>query len=283
MTTTPQQRRILVRTNIDWAQMTPERFRAQNDPLQPQLFIHAAVKHDLPAIFSRTFGIDYFRYRAELQRIGRSSLEAVEDAVITIGFNDFENWFHDDTEEFIFPIDDDDLFAPDLAESATGISEDTVIVLWRHVMAGYASFTPEASVQRRDEKILFSNNWGVRKSFLRENFSPDRAKLFLARHMTAHEEMLRFLNLVPTDEKLTGARRFTELEHPRIQMQPSSRGVDYMHPGSLQFFGRLAQSGAPEEAMRAFTADADLIVPDYVSWARPSLEALWSTFSRLKE
>ena len=281
MIATPVQCRILVRTNVDWTAMTPERFRAQDDPLQPQLFIHAAVKHDLPGIFSRTLGVDYFRYRAELQRIGRSSLETVRDTVISVGFDDFESWFDDDNEEFIFPIDDDDLFAPDLAQAVAGIPRETAIVMWRHVMAGYPEFTPEAAVQQRNEKILFSNNWGVRKSFLKENFSPERAKVFLARHMTAHEEMLRFLNLVPADEKLTGARRFTELEHPRVQVQPASRSVDYMHPGSLQFFGRLAQNGVPEQAMRAYSANADLSIPDYVSWAKPYLEALWSTCSRL--
>ncbi len=277
--------RILVRTAIDWNAMTPEGFRSQTDPMAPQLFIHGAVKHDLPTLFEQTFGVNFFRYRAELQKISEQSIRSVENAEITKGFNGFESWFENDQDEFIFPIDDDDLFAPHLAQAIGAVGPETVLIVWDHIMAGFVDFKPSVSIKKLDHPVLFSNNWGVRKSFLREQFTAEEAKWFLARHRHAHEECVRIFN-IPYDHMPDGPlKKFVPLAHPAIQVERTCYGADYMHPGSLHFFSMLTQNGngSPGENLQAFNQEAALPCPEYIQWAAPYFEAYSSAIQRLRE
>lgn len=238
---------------------------------------------DLPGVFERVYGVDYFRYRAELQRIAQSSLEAVEGAIITAGFEDFEDWFYDDTEEFVFPIDDDDLFAPNLADALSDISDDTALVVWPHAKAGFVEFKPPPAVKRKKNPTLDPNNWGVRKSFVRETLTLDDAKLFFARHMVAQEHTVRTLDIASKRDAPSKATKFQPLFHPRVKVPPEAFGLNYMHPGSLQFFSTLAKDGSPEEAYRDYRPDTEFAVPEYLDWAKPYLEAYRTAIPRLRE
>src|SRR5450432_630473 len=115
--TKPVQARILVVTDVEWASMTDATFASQDDPTRPLAFLEIAKRHDLPRIFLEAFGVDFFRYRGELRRIAQASLERIPGARLSIGFEDFDRWFYDDDDEFIFPIDDDDLYHPRLVET----------------------------------------------------------------------------------------------------------------------------------------------------------------------
>jgi hypothetical protein len=262
--------------------MTDERFRSQSDPTQPLLFIRGAASQDLPGAFLRTFGVNYYAYRSELQRIAAAALSSVDVDAMSVGFDDFDNWFHDETDEVIFPIDDDDLFAWNLRDAIKAMGTDSALVLWSHVMAGFIDFKIVPAVSRQILPLLYSNNWGVRKSFLRSNFDVIDAKQFLAHHHIAHRNSLHLLGISVTHLPEGPLRTFASLVHPRVALIGDCYGVDYMHVGSLQLYSALTTVGSPEESLRRYPVEDVLPIPEYIAWAEPYLREMQTAIPRLR-
>jgi hypothetical protein len=267
--------RILVRTTVDWAGMTAEAFRNQTDPYRPEIFVYHAVHHDLPGKFRQAFGVDYFAYRHELQRIARGSYEHAIGCELSIGFGDFEQWFNDDADEFVFTTDDDDLFAPHLASATASVDADTAILVWPPVMFGFVEFRPPMTVERHYYPMLFTNNWAVRKSFLREHFEPEQARRFLAYHDVAQAETMRLLGIQRRLDLADG--RFSPLFHHRVLPILDALSVEYMHPGSLHIFNTLG-----EGRLADYDPTIPIPVPEYVSWAAGYLENMRTAIHRLR-
>ena len=117
--------RILVRTDTDWSRMDEQRFVAQGDAALPLLFIRGSAKRGVLDIWNAAFGMTFFEYRARLQRIAFDCLSANPTAIISRGLHDLESWLYAPDDEIIAPIDDDDLYRPDLSSivnSFTGVN-----------------------------------------------------------------------------------------------------------------------------------------------------------------
>jgi hypothetical protein len=258
--------------------MTPETFRCQEDPQRPRIFVDNAVAQDLPTRFCQAFGVDYFAYRAELQRIARSCLARVVGSRISVGFGDFEEWFCHPDDELIFPVDDDDLFAPVMASSLSAITDDTALVIWPAVVAGFVNFERPARVARHMLPLLFTNNWGVRKAFLQDHLDPQRARQFLAHHNLAQSESMRLLGVQDPGGPLPG---FAPLVHPRVLPVLASLSVEYVHPGSLHLFSTLTNENRLAQ-LSEYDPTAAVPVPDHVGWAAAYLESMRTTLVRLR-
>jgi hypothetical protein len=276
--------RILIRTNVDWASMDTESFGRQSDPTLPVGFIRRSVEHRHPEVFAEAFGVGYFRYRGELARIAREHISRVHHARVSVAFDDFEQWFLDDSEEFIFPTDDDDVFSPHLAEVMRGVEADTNVVLWSAVQAGYIAVLdpsiPPGAV-RYDFPILFSNNWGIRKSFLRSKFDMDGCKLFLSDHQVAQRRIAAHVGVV--HDTPASEFPFVPLFSSEVARVDACYSVQLAHPGSLLFFGAAGISGPlATELLRKFDPSVLVDAPDYAAWAGPFLREVASVVPRLK-
>jgi hypothetical protein len=275
--------RIFVRTNVNWSAMDAEAFASQADPTRPLPFINGAVTHDLPGAFRDAFHVDFFRYRAAIRQIAQSSLERVQGARRSFGFDDFDAWFYDERDELVFPIDDDDLFHPELARAVDRVAGDTCIVVWDSVQAGFLDHDTTPGCRRYVWPALFSNNWGVRKSFLRKAFDAPTCRRFLADHLFAQECMVRQLD-VSLDWMPDGAfRSFAPLAKPGVVLLADCYSLNYFHVGSACFFGALVEQGSPRELYRHFDPSLTLEVGDYALWADGYLREFSSVVPRLRQ
>lgn len=273
--------RILVRTDVDWSSMTEESFASQVDPTRPLGFLAAATENDLPGTFREVFGVDFFRYRAEVRRIAEASLRNVRDVQVSTGFEGADAWFLDGEDEFIFPTDDDDFFRPDLARAVEHAAPGTRILLWDAVQAGLAPTDPNPVCRRVEWSALGSNNWAVRKSFLREQF-PDTWKEFLSDHEFAQRSMVRFLD-VPLDYMPEGPMRsFAPLLGEGVMVLSDCYSLNSLHIGSLQFFCWLLWDGSPRDLYPTFATGQRVPLQESVRWAEPYVDEVSSLISRLQ-
>ena len=241
--------RILVRTDVDWGSMDVERFAAQDDPTRPLLFIRHALERDLIPMFRRIYGMDYFEFRGAIQRLAASRLAAVAGARVSVGFADFETWFHDPSDELVCPVDDDDIFHPGLVARLHALAPETELVIWKHAAVGYAPTQTRAGVHRWNEHVLFSNNWGIDKAYLRRLLPPDEARLFLSCHRTAQSRMAGVYG-IPERLDQGGFGHFVELEHERLRFLDEFLSLQLFHVGSLSGLWARSLQGADENALR---------------------------------
>jgi hypothetical protein len=203
---------------------------------------------------------------------------------VSFGFDDFEQWFFDEREEFIFPTDDDDLFSPHLADVMESVEAGTNVVLWSAIQAGYyAAFDPSIppGVVRYDMPFLFSNNWGVRKSFLRSKLSVDDCKLFLSHHHVAQRTMVDHIGVNHDTPETEFA--FASLLSPEVTLVIGCFSVQLAHPGSLQFFGAAGISGpSAKELLQQRDPSIQVDAPDYAPWAESFLRQTASVVPRLR-
>jgi hypothetical protein len=260
--------RIVVRTNVDWRTMDRETFARQDDPTRPLLFIAHAAQQDIVGVFERVFGVRYFDFRASIRDIASEGLRAVPDARITNGFEDFDAWFFSDEEEFLFPVDDDDIFNPALTAAVRELEPSTDVVIWNHAGVGYAADQRLPAVHRWTERVLFSNNWGIRKSFLRKLLPSDACRRFLACHRTAQSTLVRSYG-IPEQSNQGDFNVFVDLDNPGVRHLDDALGLQLFHVGSL--IGFWARSRV-EDVERSFS-EVDLTVPislpGDLRWAEP--------------
>lgn len=276
----PLPARILVRTNVDWHHMNADAFEQQDDPTRPLLFIRLASQRHAIDAFKEIFDFDFFAFRAEMKAIGAASLHAVRGARLTLGFRDFHNWLDDPEDEMVFPIDDDDVFHPELATLASSVAPETSIVVWQHAAFGHAPPEYHAGVGRFESAILMTNNWGVRKSFLRSKFSRDEALRFLCDHGDAQRHMLRLCGLSMNPEFGILAPCYTGLHVPSVRFVEGHFGLQLLHPASLTQVLYDALVGA-EARFEKLDLEAANPLPNSLEWARPSVEQYHALIARL--
>jgi hypothetical protein len=235
--------RILCRTDIDWesavraersetraghaARMLP---RPSLAPTSLVRFLEALEDKHILDVWDEFFDVDLITLRYELNRISQDNLSLVRDARLTVGLHDFPAWYERDEDEMIYPIDDDDYFHPDLAGTAPNVGDETAIVFWPHIAYTYDD-SGSPTLAKRPVRTLLSNNWGVRKSFLKEQFTEQEARRILTDHAYAALEVSRRF----------GCRRPAHNEHwwdvelraERARFLSQSYGVSLVHVGSL--------------------------------------------------
>jgi hypothetical protein len=275
--------RVLVRTDVDYASMTASTFAAQEDPTRPLLFIRFATNARCLETFERVFGYGFFRLRAELRASAEDGLSLMRGVRKSVGFADFDAWFDDPEDELVFPIDDDDVFHPDLAARAT-LPADAAMVVWGWRALGVHPWGVQPALHHADGPILLSNNWGVRKSFLRSALSKDDARRFLADHATAQEAMVHHLGLASkTGWDGMFANAFTELRHPSVHFIEGAHSLQLLHPASLYLLALAAQTGDLETHLRALDVAHAVPLPAELGWAAPAVARYESLVLRLAE
>lgn len=253
--------------------MTSEQFAAQKDPSRPLMFIAYAAQHGLLDAFKSAFGIDLFRFRETVRHIAEENLRAVRGAEVTIGLSNFEDWFASDEDEFIFPVDDDDMFHPSLSEVTTRLTKDTELVFWKHATLGYAPFEPPA-IRLWNDRVLFSNNWGIRKSCLRERLSTEESRQVLSCHRTAHLTVSNWHpNDKPKDPPLFDMPSLSEGDHAAFI--PDHFSLQMGHVGSVcGFWARHQERGTSgaEDIFEGVDIGAEVRLPEGLEWAAPFME-----------
>ncbi|HXH26061.1 MAG TPA: hypothetical protein VNI78_12470 [Vicinamibacterales bacterium] len=212
------------------------------------------------------FRLDLFEFRARLQGIAIDNLLSVSVDARSVGFDHFAEWFSSADDEMIYPIDDDDYFHPALTSTAPDEDDTTVLVVWRHLQYTYTEDGAPCIIVPQ-MRTLFSNNWGVRKSFLRAHFDAATARRILADHETAAQELAAVLGIGPGSQ--TG--RWWEVPFegvPGVAVLPDSYGLSLKHVGSLLTLHRALRRGEME-ALRRPRLDVPVTVTPELRWVEP--------------
>lgn len=224
---------IVVRTNTDWANMTMSKFVNQQEPQSPREFVR--IGKELLPQWEQATGQNYFRYRERVRRLCFGKLRALE-LPITVGA-DKVDW--DSEDEFLIPIDDDDILLPSVRTIAEHIDESVNLVIWQRI-TNYLG-------DERLENPCFGGqldtcNWAVRKSFLAQWGYSDRLQV-LSRHWYAAGIMSPKLGgKIPPRDLLGRAKRALvnrtagiRLQHPSIRVLDEKHSIYYLHSASISF------------------------------------------------
>jgi hypothetical protein len=176
----------------------------------------------------------------------------------------------------IYPIDDDDYFHPELARTAPTAAEQTAIVFWPHVVYTY---DPAGSpiLSTRPVRTLLTNNWGVRKSFLKEHCTENEARRVLMDHAYATRTIAAALGVrrPERDEKWWDV----ELKAEQATFLSTSFGLSLIHVGSLLRLLR-AREGV---SLTHFRLDESAEIPSEMTWVEPWIRQAEQVFRSLRK
>jgi len=254
--------RILCRTDVDWESAAGRLPRPTQASPAFVSVLESLDSSGVLDVWDSTFTLAFGSFRAQLAQIATANRLSIRDARLSVGFDDFSAWYRSDEDEMIYPIDDDDYFHPDLAGTAPRASDETAIVFWPHLVYTYDD-NGSPTFLTRPVRNLLTNNWGVRKSFLKEHFGEGQARLVLTEHSHAARALARAL----------GGRRLNEneswfdvdLEAERAVFLPASFGISLIHVGSMLRLMRVRE-GVPLDHFR-LTESAE--IPDEIAWVEP--------------
>jgi len=282
--------RVLCRTDLDWGALARAHGAGADsgaaslprpEDAYPKLFkmVDRLEQRDILQIWDRLFRVNLFAFRHELQRISLDNLRSVRDARLTIGFRDFEAWYEGDDDEMIYPIDDDDYFHPDLARTAPDEADETPFVFWLHMQYVYDKHTGSPMLQRAMLASLLSNNWGIRKSFLKKHFSTGVAKRVLADHSTAAVRLAEVFGLDRPPGPLGWSK--IDLRDSPARFYPEAYGLGLKHVGSLLSLSAALRDGDVAPLTRPRLGER-VGVPDDLRWAEPWIRRAEAAFRSLQ-
>jgi hypothetical protein len=279
--------RIVVRTNTDWRGMGAAEFAAQGGPIVPTRWIRFTAAKDVFALWDAAFDIDFFTYRAEVRDIAVSSLTSAGADLISIGLDDFppyggfDRWWDTPDDELLVPIDDDDLFQPDLGALPGEFGDGIDLVLWPQSILSFNEHETSLAFRWAPLPLVLETNCALRKSFVTSHFSRDDAKEMLAHHPIANEKIADALGV----NGKTGFGRFRFLDHPRIKFIAPSFGLYNAHVGSISFLANALRRDDPLDFLTRLDFAVPRPVPDYVASLTAhvdALEGLWRSMRRAR-
>jgi hypothetical protein len=174
---------IVMRMCPDYSKLTKENFADQiQQPYVPRTELRIMIDSDMLNFWDKHYRISYIDYRAKLAEMTRKNLAAT-GCQIFWGYQQFMDWYAaDDEEAIIVPIDDDDYFCPHIAEVANEFANSTKVLIWRNAVIHTVS---RFFFALGDDYRMCSNNWAVRKSYLK-TLDPKQARhLVLLSHIHA--------------------------------------------------------------------------------------------------
>lgn len=246
--------------------MTPERFILQQEPGQPQRFIKWVTELGLLEQWERTFSMSFFEFRRQLQALARSNLDSVRNARISTGLAQVNSWINAEEDEFIFPVDDDDWFDPGLGELAA-VAPETVIIVWPPAQLIYDPKTGRPLLRRLPSGALLTNNWGIRKSFLRHNFNRNTILRILSRHAEATYEVA--VALGARRELLPSRFTAVDIKGGRVELLPLPAGLALKHFGALSILLPALRNGGLLTAFELLDLDSTIHIPRWLAWSEP--------------
>ena len=256
--------------------MTVSKFAAQSDPDSPLLFIRFVQDRDVFSLWDQVSQVSYFEFRKRIAEIARLNLEQVHGARIWNGLNDFAAWMSQDEDAWLVPVDDDDLFSPELVPALTSLPKSVNVVHWpehaytfggSHAHGPYHTGSQNPQIQPTPNKVLWTNNWAVRKSFLKAHFRDSDIRRILTDHWFASVELGRLFDCHPPKPPQPWYE--FEISGPGTRLLPIALSLTVYHPASLFFLWNVLQTDQPaaEFAGRSFGARAS--IGRELSWSIP--------------
>lgn len=238
---------IVVRSCPDYLQMNEESFKAQaNDLYKPQAELREMVAQDLLEVWKKCFTMSFFEYRHEIAKIARANLAATGCEVIRTA-NEFTPWYAGDEDAVILPVDDDDWFAPEASDLGDRF-DDAALLCWnKHTYKNFNS----AKFYRSGGFRLASNNWAVRKSWLKTLDDKKAHDLVLGSHR--HSQTFVEGNLPMS----------------RVRVLDENLSVYVRHLGSLALLRSFVLAGTFQESLKKAAGRIPVppLVPSYFTWA----------------
>jgi len=262
--------RILVRTNVDWRALSYENYAEQHDDTRPIMRIRATTRLGVTDLWKRVFDVDFFEYRRQLQQIGYESVRAADADCVSIGFDDFDDWYPGSQDEIIATIDDDDFFRPPLRELRGMFREDVDVVLWPQARLGFLTESSSRQIDMWPFRHILQTNCALRKSFLQRHFSPPDVTQMLAHHPVANERVAEVLN---DGASTSGLLNFTHLDAARVRLIEPCYGLYNVHVGSVAFLHRALQTSDPVAYMERLELGGRVEVPDELQAFEPYVRA----------
>jgi len=209
------------------------RFLDQKEPQSPREFVR--IGKELLPVWERATGYNYFQYREHVRRVCFERLSEI-GLPITIGC-DKVDW--DSKDEFLIPIDDDDILLPSVSSIAEHIDESVNLVIWQRItnyLGNERLENPSFGGQ------LDTCNWAVRKSFLAQWGYSDRLQV-LSRHWYAAGILSPKLGgKVPPRDLMARAKKALTfrtagiyLRHSSIRVLNEKHSIYYLHSASISF------------------------------------------------
>lgn len=250
--------RIIVRTNVDWSNMTWERFNNQRDiEFKPQMAMLEAQRngHVITA-WNEATGWDYFQARNEIRNACEAKLKSIKGVDVTIGLANKE-WLEGIRDEILIPLDDDDLIFPNVTELESAFTEGVGVVCWNR-LTDYVGQRQERLTPRA---YLDTCNWAVRKSYLMH--WPDHlAGHFLNNHQVANNMLRKRLGMVkPSLFELavkgqlkagyTLKSGVEPINHPDVKEIDADYSCYYLHSASISYLLRKIPAGDMVQIIKA--------------------------------
>lgn len=237
--------RIVIRTCAPWETMTHESFAAQKEFWTPYRFVQKTKS--LITIWEQATGVSYFRYRGMIRDKCENLIRSI-GLPVTVGVPKV-NW--DSEDEFLIPVDDDDVLYPSVRSIVDAISSKTNIVIWNRV----TNHLGKTRNEKHSRGFLDTCNWAIRKSFLKQ-FTQVERDTVLAKHWIAASVLevklggkpKKKVDLLSRAVAMTVVR--TEgviLKHPSIVQLNECHSVYYLHSGSISFLGHKMKDEAVKE------------------------------------
>jgi hypothetical protein len=154
---------IVLRQSPDWSRITRQEYHEQSREFCRSIGRPLDQMNDIVDLWDSTFRVSYFETRQEMKEIAKTNLRAVRDAQ-TVELADFRA----DSARTICFVDDDDWFAPDLAEHLDcTLGCDGFI--WTHVAVGSPAYPLRTWPAGTSELMCFTNNYAVSAEYARRN------------------------------------------------------------------------------------------------------------------
>jgi hypothetical protein len=239
---------VVVRMVQDYSQLTKENFRDQLDaPYKPRKELQLFVANGLLDLWDRAFRMPYIDYRRRVCEVAADNLAATGCRVLR-GYEEFIDWYATDEDALIVPVDDDDWLAPTLPELPRHLRDDARVLVWGDTVLHNITRFHYGFVEGRR---MHSNNWGVRKAYLK----------------TLDDKKARHLVLLSHQH----AETFVKANVPSAQVVkiPDRYNVYNRHVASLSFLRDLVDDGAAGKELGSIARRPVVTcdTPAEVAWA----------------
>ena len=178
---------IVVRMTANYANLNKDNFRSQiNDPYKPKTELQIFIANNMLDLWDRIFCMPYIKYRSKICDIASRNLNNTGCLIIR-GYQEFIEWYSKDEEDcIIVPVDDDDWFSPNISDVSKLFKESTNIVIWKNTVLHSLTRFHFGVVEGNR---MGSNNWAVRKSYLKKMDDKEARHFVLLSHVHAESHV----------------------------------------------------------------------------------------------
>lgn len=242
---------IAVRSCPDYKNLSGDAFANQlNEPYKPKTELQIFIANNIMELWDKSFKMNFLNYRHSLASISMNNYKATGCKILK-GYLEFLDWYESDEDGIVVPIDDDDYLSPDLANLVNEFDDDSNVVVWPHYVLHSVT---RLHFGNTTGSRLHSNNWAVRKSYLKTLDDKQARQLVLLSH--AHAD---------THFKNNNIKR---------QVIDNVYSVYNRHAASLSFIRtKIDQEDfhaeLPKAAKRPVSIDS---VPEAINWIKTYLD-----------